>query len=186
MSKNKIKLAAPIQPDSTVDGPGIRTVIWTQGCTHNCPQCHNPSTHDIHGGYLADIDDVCKEIKEYGQNITLSGGDPILQSESCLQIASFAKSIGLTVWLYTGYTIETLLDMSSNNKSLQALLQYVDVIVDGKFVFELKTLDKIYRGSSNQRLIDVKKTLETNQIQLANISNQSDELINDDRFAQYF
>ena len=108
----KIRLAADLQPDSIVDGEGIRTVVWTQGCPHNCKGCHNPGTHDFNGGFLVDVDDVIKELKKIeGQDgITLSGGDPMCQSEACVEICKAAKEMGLNVWCYTGFTYEALLN----------------------------------------------------------------------------
>ena len=93
----KIRLAADLQPDSIVDGEGIRTVIWTQGCPHNCKGCHNPGTHDFNGGFLVDVDEVIEELKNLeGQDgITLSGGDPMCQSEACLKICKAAKELGI-------------------------------------------------------------------------------------------
>ena len=106
----KIRLAAPLQYDSVVDGEGIRTVIWTQGCSHNCKGCHNPETHDFNGGTLVEIEDIKKELKnlKFQDGITLSGGDPFMQPDACLEIAKFAKKIGLNVWTYTGFTFDQL------------------------------------------------------------------------------
>ena len=100
----KVRLASEIQPDSILDGSGIRTVIWFQGCLHNCKGCHNPETHDMNGGFLKDVDELCNEFKDlkYQSGITLSGGDPFFQPKEALEIAKFAKSIGLNVWAYTG------------------------------------------------------------------------------------
>ena len=158
----EIRLAADLQPDSIVDGEGIRTVIWTQGCPHNCKGCHNPGTHDFNGGFLEDVDEVIEELKKIeGQDgITLSGGDPMCQSEACLEICKAAKELGLNVWCYTGFTYEKIL----NNPKQKALLQYIDVLVDGKFVLEEKSLDIYFRGSRNQRIIDVKKSLEEEKV----------------------
>ena len=103
-----IRLAAPLQTDSIVDGEGIRAVVWTQGCSHNCLGCHNPETHDFNGGYLVNVDDLKKEIGELTnqQGITFSGGDPLYQVDSVLELVKYSKSIGLNVWLYTGFTYE--------------------------------------------------------------------------------
>ena len=164
----KIRLAAPLQNDSVVDGFGVRTVIWTQGCSHNCPFCHNPITHDFNGGALIDLEEIKEELKSLkGQDgITLSGGDPMFQIEPVLEIAKFAKSINLNVWCYTGFTYEEVLEMGKKNKKYLELLDYLDVLVDGKFINELKNLDLLFRGSSNQRLIDMPKTLKEKKIVL--------------------
>ena len=164
-----IRLASPlIQSDSIVDGEGIRSVIWTQGCSHNCKGCHNPETHSFSNGYLLTVDDVKKQIDglKGQQGITFSGGDPMMQSEACLELAKYSKDIGYNVWCYTGYTFEELLDLGKKKKSILEFLNYIDVLVDGRFVLEEKSYDVVFRGSKNQRLIDVKKSLETNSVVL--------------------
>lgn len=158
---HNIRLAAPLQSDSILDGEGIRTIVWTQGCAHNCPGCQNPSTHSFDGGYVEDIETLKKELSELkGQTgITLSGGDPMYQPEACLELCKFAQSIKLDVWCYTGFTFEELLRMSEKNKVILELLQNINVIVDGKFDMKLRSFDAIFRGSTNQRIIDVKESL---------------------------
>ena len=160
----KIRLAAYLQPDSIVDGEGIRTVLWTQGCPHHCPGCHNPETHDFEGGDLIDVDEVISELKKIkNQNgITLSGGDPVCQADACYEIAKAAHEIGLNVWCYTGFTYEQML----LNPKARRLLEQVDVLVDGKFLQEEKSYDIYFRGSRNQRIIDVPKSLEEQQVVL--------------------
>ena len=162
----KIRLAGDITTDSIVDGEGIRSVIWTQGCIHNCPGCHNPETHDFNGGFLREVSDVCEEIKniEFQDGITLSGGDPLAQIDACLEIAKFAQGIGLNVWCYTGYKIEDLLKRCQKEKNLKELLENVDVLVDSPFILELKSYNVPFRGSNNQRLIDSKKTIKENKV----------------------
>ncbi len=164
----KVRLASEIQPDSILDGSGIRTVIWFQGCLHNCLGCHNPETHDMNGGFLKDVDEVCSELKslKYQSGITLSGGDPFFQSKEALYIAKFAKSIGLNVWAYTGFTYDALIN---GDKDRLELLKNVDVLVDGKFVLDKKSLACKFRGSTNQRLIDVKKSLEKGDVVLYDV-----------------
>ena len=158
---HKIRLAAPIQSDSILDGEGIRTIIWTQGCAHNCPGCHNPLTHSFDEGYYEDVDTLKEELRELkGQTgITLSGGDPLYQPEPCLEICKFVKTIGMDVWCYTGFTFEELLKMGEKNKIIIELLENIDVLVDGKFELALRSYDAIFRGSTNQRIIDVKESL---------------------------
>lgn len=158
----QIRLAAPLQIDSVVDGEGIRTVVWTQGCSHNCLGCHNQSTHDFKGGYLEDIDNLKKEIDSLeGQDgITLSGGDPLMQIDACLEIAKYCQKKGLSVWCYTGFTFEQLLKMSETNNALIELLKNIDVLVDGKFVLAKKSLEAPFRGSTNQRVLDCKQSIE--------------------------
>lgn len=172
-----IRLAAPLQSDSVVDGFGVRTVIWTQGCSHNCPFCQNPQTHDFQGGEEFLVEDICLELKNLkGQDgITLSGGDPLFQIEAVLEIAKYAKSIGLNVWCYTGFVYENILKMGKTNSNYLEFLKYVDVLVDGKFVNELKDLSLLFRGSSNQRLIDMPKTLKSNKVVLVKEDTEIEE-----------
>lgn len=156
-----IRLASNIQTDSIVDGEGIRSVIWTQGCSHNCKGCHNPETHDFSKGFVKKIDDLKKEIDLLcnQDGITFSGGDPLFQVEAVLELAKYIKSKNLNIWCYTGFTFEQLLIISKKNKKLLELLNYIDVLVDGKFILEEKSYDVLFRGSKNQRILDVKKSL---------------------------
>ena len=162
----KIRLAGEITTDSIVDGEGIRSVIWTQGCRHHCPGCHNPETHDFNKGFLREVSDVCEEIKniEFQDGITLSGGDPLEQIDACLEIAKYVQSLGLNVWCYTGYTIEALLKRCEKEPNLKELLENIDVLVDSPFILELKSYNVPFRGSKNQRLIDSKKTIKENKV----------------------
>ena len=157
----KIVLASALQEDSIVDGEGIRTVIWTQGCSHNCPHCHNPKTHDFNAGTKFLVDEINKKLDdlEFQDGITFSGGDPMFQAKACALIAQHAKEIGLNVWCYTGFTFEELLELANKNSSILDFLENIDVLIDGKFINELKSLDLKYRGSKNQRIIDVQKSL---------------------------
>ena len=127
----KIRLASPLQPDSIVDGEGIRTVVWTQGCKHHCKGCHNAGTWDFEGGFETTMEELKKELSllKGQQGITLSGGDPLFQAKACMEIAKYAKEIGLNVWCYTGFTFEKLL----KSKEALDLLEYVDVSI----LFEL-------------------------------------------------
>lgn len=160
----KIRLAAPLEPDSIVDGPGIRTVIWTQGCSHNCEGCHNKGTHDFNGGFLVDVEEIKKELDSFEaqDGITLSGGDPLFQKKPCLEICKYVKEKGQNVWCYTGFLFEELLC----DKSALSFLKYVDVLVDGKFILEEKSLNLYYKGSRNQRIIDVPKSLKEGKVVL--------------------
>lgn len=175
----KIRLATTqIQKDSIVDGEGIRAVIWTQGCIHNCPGCHNPETHSFQGGFVVDIEDIKEQINKLeGQDgITFSGGDPMEQAEACLEIAKYAKDLGFSIWCYTGYTFEDLLKKAFYVKAIREFLENIDVLVDGKFILAEKTYDAVFRGSKNQRLIDVKKSLQINNtVELERYSNSKKE-----------
>lgn len=164
----KIRLAAYLQPDSIVDGEGIRTVIWTQGCPHHCFGCQNPETQDFNGGAEIEVEEVKKMIDELkGQDgITFSGGDPFTQPAACAVLAKYAKSKGLNIWCYTGYDYETLLALAKIKKEYMDFLKEIDVLVDGKFILEQKTFNAIFRGSSNQRIIDVPLSLKNNRVEL--------------------
>ena len=165
-----IRLAADLQTDSIVDGPGLRAVLWTQGCSHHCKGCQNPQTWDFNGGGLVPIHMVKQAISEleYHTGLTISGGDPMFQPEACLEIAKYAKTLGLNIWVYTGFTFEELLKLSKTKKVYLDFLKVIDVLVDGRFILEQRDLSILFRGSKNQRLIDVPKTLEDNEIVLFN------------------
>lgn len=155
-----------ITGDSIVDGPGLRLTIFTQGCLHHCPGCHNPQTHDPEGGSWADTEDILAAAAENPllDGITLSGGDPFLQPVPCLALAEGAHKIGLNVWTYTGYTWEALLE--ENDAEKLALLKETDVLVDGPFLLAERSLELQFCGSRNQRLIDVKKSLAEGKVVL--------------------
>lgn len=155
-----------ITGDSIVDGPGLRLTIFTQGCLHHCPGCHNPQTHDPEGGSWADTEDILAAAAENPllDGITLSGGDPFLQPVPCLALAEGAHKIGLNVWTYTGYTWEALLE--ENDAEKLALLKETDVLVDGPFLLAERSLELRFCGSRNQRLIDVKKSLAEGKVVL--------------------
>ncbi len=152
--------------DSIVDGPGLRLTIFTQGCLHHCPGCHNPQTHDPEGGSWADTEDILAAAAENPllDGITLSGGDPFLQPVPCLALAEGAHKIGLNVWTYTGYTWEALWEENAPEKI--ALLKETDVLVDGPFLLAERSLELQFCGSRNQRLIDVKKSLAADKVVL--------------------
>lgn len=152
--------------DSIVDGPGLRLTIFTQGCLHHCPGCHNPQTHDPEGGSWADTEDILATAAENPllDGITLSGGDPFLQPVPCLALAEGAHKIGLNVWTYTGYTWEALWEENAPEKI--ALLKETDVLVDGPFLLAERSLELRFCGSRNQRLIDVKKSLAEDKVVL--------------------
>lgn len=161
----KIRLAAPLQTYSYVDGKGIRMVIWNQGCKMACPGCHNPETHSLCGGKEIDIEDLEKEITKYSlhhQGITLSGGDPFLQPEQNKRLAVLAHNIGLDVWAYCGQTYEQLLQDENKRK----LLEECDVLIDGPFVLGQRDVRLAFRGSTNQRLIDVQKSINQGKVVL--------------------
>lgn len=146
--------------DSIVDGPGLRYSVFVQGCPHHCPGCHNPQSHDFTGGQLTDTDALLKPL---GTNplldgLTLSGGEPMCQPEACRLLAEAAHAAHLNVWCYTGFTWEALL--AEGDPARMALLQAVDVLVDGPFLLAERSLELKYCGSRNQRLIDVKGSMQ--------------------------
>jgi len=157
----KIQLSSPLVTDSVVDGRGLRTVIWCQGCSHNCAGCHNPDTHCFTGGFEQDVDELVQEILAVPMQsgVTFSGGDPMMQAVSCAGIASRLKEQGINIWCYTGFTFEELLD----RPDCQQFLQYIDVLVDGKFELSQKSYDLLFKGSANQRIIDVPTSLQQNK-----------------------
>ena len=153
---------AGMEEMSIVDGPGVRTVIFTQGCPHFCEGCHNPSTHSEQGGTDADVRCIINAIwrnRHYLSGVTLSGGEPFMQAGACAVIAKAAKDMELNVWCYTGFNYEALEILAMMDASVRELLDRIDVLVDGPFVNRLRTLDLPFRGSSNQRLIDVPKSI---------------------------
>ncbi len=157
----KIRLSGPMTKDSIVDGEGLRAVIWTQGCPHNCPSCHNPSTHSFTAGEMVDIKEIKKEIDSLSDHdgITLSGGDPMEQPAQCLEIAKHAHKKGLNVWCYTGYRYEELMRKTKEEPVYLDLLKEIDTLVDGRFIIALKSFEVPFRGSKNQRIIDVAASL---------------------------
>ena len=144
--------------DSIVDGPGLRFTVFTQGCPHGCPGCHNPETHDPAGGWEVSVEELAAQMASNPatRGLTLSGGDPFLQAAECAALARLAHAQGRTVWVYTGYLYERLI--TSGNQAWLELLEETDVLVDGPFVQALKSYAALFRGSSNQRLIDVKRS----------------------------
>ena len=152
--------------DSIVDGPGFRFVCFTQGCPHHCPGCHNPDSHDASGGTEMTSDEVIAQMlsNPLTDGLTLSGGEPFMQAEDCLTIAQTAHKNGLNVWSYSGWTFEQL--YSEGTDAQKALLRELDVLVDGPFLLDERSLTLNWRGSRNQRVIDVQATLATGEIVL--------------------
>lgn len=154
-----------IVQDSIVDGPGLRLAVFVQGCSHHCPGCHNPETHDKAGGTLRQTEEIVRLMAENPllDGLTLTGGEPFEQPEACLELALGAKSRGLTVWAYSGYTYEALMKKGG---AAAALLDACDVLVDGPFVLAQRSLELDFRGSRNQRLVDVPQSRRAGQATL--------------------
>ena len=176
-TKNEIRLASDLQSDSIVDGPGLRTVIWTQGCRHKCEGCQNPQTWSFKGGGLVPLKLVKEAIDELeGQTgITFSGGDPMYQPYPCTELAKYCKNKGYNIWVYTGFTYEKILEMAKKDKIYLEFLKYIDVLVDGEFILKERNLSLLFRGSTNQRLIDVPKTLKEKKVILFDESTYLEE-----------
>ncbi len=160
---DKIRIAGTVS-DSIVDGVGIRYTIFTQGCPHHCEGCHNPQTHDFDGGYditLAELyQNISKNILLDG--VTFSGGEPFCQAEKLFILGTeVKKKLGLNIVAYSGYTFEYLLEHANEENYYRKLLEICDILVDGKFVMELKSYEVKFRGSTNQRIIDVRKSLDS-------------------------
>ncbi|MBO5388306.1 MAG: anaerobic ribonucleoside-triphosphate reductase activating protein [Lachnospiraceae bacterium] len=173
---------AGIEQESMIDGEGIRFVLFMQGCSHNCTGCHNPETHDFHAGTSMKMEDIIKltESDPLIDGVTLSGGDPFFQAKKLIPLCKYWKSKGLNIWAYTGFIFDEFMKYKENKQSddrltsdMIELLNYLDVVVDGPFIIDKRTLGKEYIGSSNQRLIDVQKTLKSNAIILYELNNDN-------------
>ena len=147
---------------TTVDGPGFRTSIYVSGCRHRCPECHNPESWDFNAGEPMTVNEIESIIREEDFDITLSGGDPMYQPGFVKAIGRISRETGHTLWVYTGFTWEDLVD----DVRYKDVLPYIDVMVDGPFRIELKDRDLLFRGSSNQRIIDVASTLNCGNVVL--------------------
>lgn len=144
-----------ILPGTTVDGPGLRTSIYVAGCRHKCLGCHNPQSWDFGAGQPMTVDEIMARVVEEDFNVTLSGGDPLWQVDKILPLARAIKEKGYTLWLYTGFVWEEILA----SPELSKILQWVDVIVEGRFIESKRDISLRFRGSSNQRIINVSATL---------------------------
>ncbi len=149
---------ANLVSDSIVDGPGLRLTVFTQGCLHACPGCHNPETHDPHGGQEVSCEQILEKLKEnpLTEGLTISGGEPFLQAEDCARLAAAAQEMGLSVWVYSGFRYEALL--AAKNAGYEALLEQTDVLVDGPYLAAERDLQLLFRGSRNQRVIDLRRS----------------------------
>lgn len=166
-NSNLIKISG-IERESIVDGPGIRYVIFTQGCPHHCEGCHNPQTHDYEGGKYVNMDDLIEEIEANPllKGITLSGGEPFLQAKKLSKFIDKVKSkkSDLDVICYTGYEFENLIDNSTDKNGFNDLISKTDILIDGKFDKNKTKEDLMFRGSYNQRAIDIKNTFDQGKI----------------------
>ena len=158
----RLRLAG-ITRESVVDGPGIRVVVYAQGCPHGCPGCHNPDTHDPSGGELFDVEQVAQIIRSVpiAQGVTFSGGEPFSQAEAFAELGRMLKSSSLNIVTYTGYVWEDL--VKSSSAAWQDLLSLTTLLIDGPFSEGERNLSLAFRGSGNQRIIDVAESLRKNQ-----------------------
>lgn len=150
--------------DTVVDGPGFRTTVYAAGCRHHCPGCHNPQSWDFAGGHAVPVEELAERLlADPFSNVTFSGGDPFEQVEAFAALAREIKTRSRkTIWCYTGYRFEEV----CRSPRFSALLPYLDVLVDGRFVEHLRDTSLLFRGSSNQRLVDVPASLASGSVQL--------------------
>lgn len=160
---------AGIVRESIVDGPGIRFVVFCQGCPHQCQGCHNAVTHDFDGGYVCEIDKILKAIDENPllDGVTFSGGEPACQPKGFLTLAKALRERNLHIMMYSGYTFEELQELAEDSEELRELLEYVDILVDGRYEAIERDLTLSFRGSRNQRVIDMKETWKNGEAALA-------------------
>ena len=161
----ELRIAGTVD-DSVVDGDGYRFTIFTQGCPHACPGCQNPETWDFAGGKLVDTDDLLPKIlaNPLLSGVTFSGGEPFAQAAPLADLAKKLRAHNLTLWAYTGYTLDALI--ARNDGAINALLSSLDVLVDGPFLLAQRDLTLRFRGSKNQRIIDMNRTRDEGRIVL--------------------
>lgn len=160
---------AGVVKESIVDGRGIRYTVFTQGCPHHCPGCHNPQTHDFHGGKTVEVGELFEEFQKNPmlKGMTFSGGEPFCQPAPLAELAKLVHGMGKDVTVFSGWTYEQLLE--KHDPQVDALLQETDVLIDGPFLEEQKNLELAFRGSENQRVIDLKETRRTGQLVLLDV-----------------
>ena len=168
--KDAIRIAGVVR-ESIVDGPGLRFTVFCQGCPHGCKGCHNMATHDFSGGYDCEISKILDAIDQNPllDGVTFSGGEPMCQPEAFYNLAVQVKERGLNIVTYTGFTYEELITMGESNIGVKKLMDLTDILVDGRFVLEERDLTLPFRGSANQRLIDMNLTRELGKLTLAEI-----------------
>ena len=159
--KDTIRIAGVVR-ESIVDGPGLRFAVFTQGCAHHCPECHNPETWDFSGGYECEIEKIIKATEENPllDGITMSGGDPMFQPEASYVLCKKVKEKGLNVVVFTGYTYEELMELRKTDPWVGKLLEVTDILIDGRYEKSRRDLTLLFRGSSNQRVIDMNRSRE--------------------------
>lgn len=158
LNAKNIRLAGIVN-DSITDGPGIRFTVFVQGCPHHCPGCHNPQTWDFAGGQMVSAAELLAQIKRNPllKGVTFSGGEPLAQAEALLPLAKELRTLELELAIYTGYTFEQLLQM--NDPAIRQLLAQADALIDGPFIQAERDLELNFRGSANQRILDLPRSL---------------------------
>lgn len=156
MASNRLRIAGLVE-ESIVDGEGIRFVVFTQGCPHHCPGCHNPATHSFEDGIFADIEEIYEHIKENPllQGVTFSGGEPFMQASVLYELGKKIKALGLDLTVYTGFVYEELLQKEL--PGTKELLSITDVLIDGPYLEAERDLTLRFRGSKNQRILNLKE-----------------------------
>ena len=170
-TKTPLRLAGVVR-ESIVDGPGIRMTVFVQGCPHHCKGCHNEHTWSFDGGYMSSVERVLEEAAKDKllMGVTLSGGEPFTQAEALTALAKGAHEMGLNVFCYTGYTFEQLYGMFDSHPEFKALLEQCDWLVDGPFIEEEMSLMLHFRGSRNQRILNVRESLAKGEAVLSDIN----------------
>lgn len=170
MSDNMIRIAGIVN-DSIVDGPGIRLAIFTQGCPHHCEGCHNPQTHDFEGGELVSLENLLEKAKSNPllDGVTYSGGEPFCQAKQLYELGMEIKKLGMNLITYTGYTFEYLTSHADSQNYYMELLSVSDYLIDGPFQLDKRDILLKFRGSSNQRIINVQKSLSEKKVVEADI-----------------
>ena len=175
--KHLIRLAA-VLGDSMVNGKGLRKAFFSQGCSHQCPECFNPHTWPFEGGQMCDIDELVKETlrESYLNGVTFTGGDPFQQPGPFAYMAEQFHKNGVNIWCYTGFTFEELLSLAKTDKNVQRMLDNIDVIVDGPFDKNKKSDQILYRGSYNQRIIDVPASLSSKKVVVLDLDHEEENI----------
>ena len=170
-SSTKLRLAGVVR-ESIVDGPGIRMTVFVQGCPHHCKGCHNPHTWAYDGGYTGSAERILEEAKKDKliKGLTLSGGEPFEQAAALAELAREARAMGLNIFCYTGYTFEYLYARFDEHPEYRDLLEQCDWLVDGPFIEEQMSLMLHFRGSRNQRILDVPESLRQGHAVLSDIN----------------
>ncbi len=160
MLSDTLRIAGTVN-DSIVDGPGLRLAIFTQGCPHHCKGCHNPQTHDFDGGEDVSLESLIEKLKSDPllDGVTYSGGEPFCQANRLYELGLEVKKLGLNIVTYTGYTFEYLMEHANDENGYGKLLSVTDYLIDGPFELDKRNILLKFRGSSNQRIIDVQKSL---------------------------